>query len=190
MTVVALLPPKTKGIGTKSTNPWLILVLFVTVSTMLRSTEVDVYFSPNGGATAAVVREINDAKREILIQAYSFTSVPIASALVAAYKRGLKIEAILDKTNLKETYSSLTFLEHAGIPVYIDAQVKIAHSKIMIIDDSEVITGSFNFTKAAENHNTENLLIIKSDSVLVAKYLANYRWRLGLSTPQDTQIPK
>jgi phosphatidylserine/phosphatidylglycerophosphate/cardiolipin synthase-like enzyme len=55
----------------------------------------------------------------------------------------------------------------------------------MIIDDSEIITGSFNFTKAAETHNTENLLILKGDPVLVAKYLKNYNWRLSLSFRQE-----
>ncbi len=59
---------------------------------------VDVYFSPLGGTTVAVVKEINAAKSEILIQAYSFTSAPIAKALVNAQKRGVKIVAVLDKS--------------------------------------------------------------------------------------------
>jgi phosphatidylserine/phosphatidylglycerophosphate/cardiolipin synthase-like enzyme len=143
-------------------NYWKILILFAVTAVISRAADVDVYFSPNGGVTDAAVREINNAKREILIQAYSFTSTPIASALAAAEKRGLKVEAILDKSNVRQGYSSITFLENAGIPVYIDDHIKIAHSKIMIIDDSEVITGSFN-------------------PGLVAKYLKNYSWRLSLS---------
>jgi phosphatidylserine/phosphatidylglycerophosphate/cardiolipin synthase-like enzyme len=158
-----------------------VLLLLISSSLAGFGADVEVYFSPNGGATDAIVREITNAKREILVQAYSFTSAPIAEALVTARKRGLKVEAILDKSNLKEGYSSITFLENSSIPVYIDDRVKIAHSKIMIIDNSEVITGSFNFTKAAETHNTENLLIFKNDPGLVAKYLMNYNWRLSLS---------
>jgi phosphatidylserine/phosphatidylglycerophosphate/cardiolipin synthase-like enzyme len=49
-----------------------------------------VYFSPNGGASQAIIKEINDAKSEILVQAYSFTSAPIAKALVDTHKRGLE----------------------------------------------------------------------------------------------------
>src|SRR2546430_1460555 len=49
---------------------------------------IAVYFSPGGGATAAVVREIAAAQRQILVQAYNFTSAPIAKALVDAHKRG------------------------------------------------------------------------------------------------------
>lgn len=73
---------------------WTTVVVFVATSALANAADVAVYFSPDGGATAAVVKEINEAKREILIQAYSFTSVPIASALVAAQKRGLKGEVI------------------------------------------------------------------------------------------------
>jgi phosphatidylserine/phosphatidylglycerophosphate/cardiolipin synthase-like enzyme len=160
---------------------WIIFIIFNVTPTSASVAEVEVYFSPNGGATDAVVAEINHAQREILIQAYTFTSVPIASALITAKTRGIKVEAILDKSNIKQRYSSITFLENAGIPVYIDDHVKIAHSKIMIIDGKEIITGSFNFTMAAECHNAENLVILRNDPALVIKYMANFRWRLSLS---------
>src|SRR5262245_10265376 len=65
---------------------------------------VAVYFSPNGGATEAVVREVNAAKTQVLVQAYSFTSAPIAKALVDAHKRGVKMLAVLDKSNETEKY--------------------------------------------------------------------------------------
>jgi len=160
---------------------WIFFIIFNVTLTLGLGADVEVYFSPNGGATNAIVDEIDRAQREILIQAYTFTSVPIASALVSAKRRGITVEAILDKSNIKQGYSSITFLENAGIPVYIEDRVKIAHSKIMIIDGREIITGSFNFTMAAEGHNAENLLILRNDPALVIKYMANYRWRLSLS---------
>ena len=160
---------------------WSILIIFHVTLTLAAGADVEVYFSPNGGATDAVVGEINRAQRQILIQAYTFTSVPIASALVTAKRRGITVEAILDKSNIKQGYSSMTFLENASIPVYIDDRVKIAHSKIMIIDGKEIITGSFNFTMSAECHNAENLVILRNNPALVIKYMANFRWRLSLS---------
>ena len=48
---------------------------------------INVYFSPRAAATEAIVRELESAKQEILVQAYSFTSAPIAKALVDAHKR-------------------------------------------------------------------------------------------------------
>jgi len=134
---------------------------------------VDVYFSPRGGATDAVVRVIASAGSEILVQAYSFTSVPIAKALLDARRRGVRIEVILDKSQRRERYSSADFLVHGGIPTYIDARHAIAHNKIMIIDRNTLITGSFNFTKAAEEKNAENLLVIRHNKPLVDRYLRN-----------------
>jgi phosphatidylserine/phosphatidylglycerophosphate/cardiolipin synthase-like enzyme len=69
---------------------------------------------------------------------------------VEAHRRGVNVKAILDKSVNTRHYSSATFLEHMGVPVWIDAQHTIAHNKVMVIDDATVITGSFNFTRAAE----------------------------------------
>jgi phosphatidylserine/phosphatidylglycerophosphate/cardiolipin synthase-like enzyme len=44
----------------------------------------------------------------------------------------------------------------------------------MIVDRETVITGSFNFTKAAEEKNAENLLTIKSKE-LAAIYIDNWK---------------
>ena len=139
----------------------------------LNNTPAQIYFSPNGGCTEAIVNEISHAKSEIYVQAYSFTSAPIAKALVDAHKKGIKVEAILDKSQKKEKYTSATFLNNSGIPTYIDSKHAIAHNKIMIIDKEIVITGSFNFTKAAEEKNAENVLIIKSKE-LTETYLKNW----------------
>lgn len=141
---------------------------------------VEVFFSPRGGGTEAVMQEIAAAKDEILIQAYGFTSKPIAKALLDARKRGVKIEAVLDKSNATVKYSAATFLFHAGIPVLVDDKHPIAHNKIMIIDRETLITGSFNFTAAAEK-NAENLLVIKRNKPLVEKYISNFELHKGHS---------
>jgi phosphatidylserine/phosphatidylglycerophosphate/cardiolipin synthase-like enzyme len=134
----------------------------------------EVYFSPHGGCTDTVIRELNKAKSIVLVQAYSFTSAPIAKALLSAHKRGVKVEVILDKSQRTQKYSSATFLFNAGIPVKIDAQHAIAHNKVMVIDGETVITGSFNFTKAAEEKNAENLLVIR-DRKLAERYTKNWQ---------------
>jgi len=98
---------------------------------------------------------------------------PVAHALLKAHRRGTKVEVILDKSQKNQKYSSFTFLMNARIPTYIDAEHTIAHNKIILIDRSVVITGSFNFTKAAEEKNAENLLIIRSKE-LTKLYLDNW----------------
>ena len=139
----------------------------------LQNTPVQVYFSPRGGAQDALVATIGQAKDSIFVQAYSFTSAPIAKALVDAAKRGVKIEAILDKSQRSERYTGATFLRNEGIPVYIDNKHAIAHNKVMVIDGTIVVTGSFNFTKAAEEKNAENLLIIQ-DKEMAKIYMDNW----------------
>ncbi len=143
---------------------------------------VEVYFSPKGGCTEAVVKEIAAARSTILVQAYNFTSAPIAKALVDAHKRGVDVQIILDKSNHTEKYSSADFLVNMGIPVRIDTKHAIAHNKIMVIDGQAVITGSFNFTKAAEENNAENLLVIRSPELAV-KYAANWKVHADHSDP-------
>lgn len=134
---------------------------------------VDVRFSPNGGCTDAIVAELDAAQTSVLAQAYSFTSAPIAQALVSAHHRGLDVRVLLDKSQRSEKYSSADFLARAGVPTAIDAQHAIAHNKIMILDGAIVLTGSFNFTKSAEKSNAENLLILH-DATLAEKYTANW----------------
>jgi len=138
-----------------------------------KDTPVHVYFSPNGGCTAAIIDTINKSKTEILVQAYIFTSEPIGKALLDAHKRGVKVFVILDKSQKKDGYSSVTFFANQGIPTYIDSYHARAHDKVMIIDKEVVITGSFNFSKSAETQNSENVLIIKSTE-LASLYRENW----------------
>ncbi len=139
-------------------------------------------FSPKGGCTDAVVTELNAAKSTVLVQAYSLTSAPIARALLEAHKRGVDVQVILDESNRSDKYSSADFLVNVGIAVKIDAKHAIAHNKVMVIDGQTVITGSFNFTKAAENNNAENLLVIQEPG-MASKYAQNWQVHRQHSDP-------
>ena len=139
-----------------------------------RATTWSVYFSPKGGCTEAIIKELDRSKTSVLVQAYSFTSAPIAKALLNAHKRGVKVEVILDKSQRTQKYSSADFLANSGIPTKVDVVHAIAHNKVMVIDGETVITGSFNFTRAAEEKNAENLLVIR-DKALASKYLKNWQ---------------
>ena len=151
---------------------------------------VEAYFSPDGGCEQAIVHEIDNARSEILIQAYSFTNIPIAKALLSAHKRGVKIEALLDKSQRSEKYSTATFLTNVGIPVLIDDSHKIAHNnKIFVLDRTTLITGSFNFSKSAEHQNAENLIVLKGNQALTDKYIHNYELHKAHSIPYEF-IPK
>lgn len=149
------------------------LILILSQLPAFAATNISVHFSPDGGCTKAITNELAKATNSILVQAYSFTSAPIAGALRDARRRGVKVTVILDKSQKSEKYSSADFLKNAGVFTYIDSKHAIAHNKIIIVDHSTVITGSFNFTKAAEEKNAENLLVIR-DKELADRYRVNW----------------
>ena len=135
---------------------------------------IGVSYSPKGGCTEAAVQEINQARHEILVMAYSFTSKPIADAIIEAKKRGVRVDILLDHSNEKETYTELAYMEQHGIVPLIDDKHAIAHNKIMVIDHKTIITGSFNFTHQAEHENAENMLVIKGHPELAGAYYKNF----------------
>ncbi len=156
-----------------------VVMLFLTAARTAQAHEVrftavaQVYFSPKGGCTEAIVSEINHAKAEILVQAYSFTSREIAKALTDAHDRGVSVQIILDK--LQNAHAMAAFASRPGIAILIDRAHAAAHNKVMILDGSTIITGSFNFTKNAEERNAENLLILRSPD-MARLYLDNWNY--------------
>ena len=135
---------------------------------------IKVHFSPKGGCAQAVVDAINEAKSQVLMMAYSFTYDPIVKALMEAHDRSVEVELIFDRSNEMELRSDMPRCIEKGLKVLVDAEHPIAHNKVMIIDQKTVITGSFNFTRQAEDGNAENLLVIRHDKVIVEKYLQYY----------------
>jgi len=141
---------------------------------------VSVYFSPNGGCTAAILREIGDARESIHVQAAQFTSGAIAKALVAAHNRGIEVRVIVDH-HKSENKTQADRLEEAGIPTFTDARHGTAHNKVILVDRKVVITGSFNFPKDSESENAENLVFIRDKPAVAAAYEENFRQHLAHS---------
>lgn len=145
-----------------------------------------VCFTPGHSCTELITTAINQAQSNIAMQAYSFTSFKIAEALVRAKQRGVDVKLILDKAWLvdkrldERATAAIKFMYRQGIPLWIDYQPSIAHNKVIIIDHKRVITGSFNFTVAAEKYNAENVLLIDSEP-LAEQYIKNWQSRIASS---------
>lgn len=149
------------------------LIVVLLLNTTLAS-KLDVCFTPPSGCSEKIIEEINKSKTTIYVQAYGFTSRTIADSLINAHLRGVKVQVILDRSNMsKKGYSKLMDLKEAGIDISLDIVPGIAHNKVMIIDEKKVITGSFNFTEAADKRNSENVIIIE-DKETVKQYLNNW----------------
>lgn len=156
--------------------------------------EAAVFFSPKGGAEAAIVRSIDDAKSRIRMQAFLFSNKKITQALIRAHQRGVKVDVIIDQRMPKKKPNTTQDLIKAGVPTFFDTAHRTAHDKVIIIDADTVLTGSFNFVKVAETKNGENLLILKSKP-LAEEYVKNWEKHFTHSVPaapekeKGTEVP-
>lgn len=149
---------------------------------------VRVAFTPRDDAAGQIIDAIWHAKRQILVQAYSFTHDGIAKALIEAHRRGVEVKLIADREQTeKMDRGQVPRVAAAGIPVWLDGEHQSAHNKIIVIDAGTaatlVITGSFNFTKAAQNKNAENVVFLSGSEKLADEYASNWQAHLVHSQP-------
>lgn len=157
----------------------LLLTLAVTLSTPAFTSAAPAFFvgfSPSAGqgALEIVLGAIEGATNNIDVAAYSFTSKPVATALIAAKARGVSVRVVADEKANSGTYTAVTFLANKGVQVRINAQYAIMHNKFMVIDDNTLQTGSFNYTASAAQRNAENALLIKDAPLLAAAYQGEF----------------
>jgi len=139
-------------------------------------------FTPGQDVTAAVVARLDKARGSVLVQAYSFTSEPIAEALIRAHGRAVLVAVIVDKGQRTAKGGQAGRLAESGVPVYVDAAHAIAHNKVMVIDQRTVLAGSFNWTASAQARNAENLMAINSRKS-AQEYAQNWLTHLAHSQP-------
>ena len=151
-----------------------------------------VAFTPWDNAEAMIVGCIGEARQQILVQAFSFTSRALANALIAAKRRGVDVQVMTDR---EQTFggeaSRIPELVRAGIPVTLEVGYQSAHNKVMIMDagsaDAAVITGSYNWTYAAQHKNAENVLILRHNPDIANAYAANWRRHFADALPYAKQ---
>lgn len=143
-------------------------------------------FSPGRGSLAIVLSAIESAQEQIFVAAYGFTSKPVAKALVDARKRGVKVFVVADKTDNSKGYTAVTFLANEGVPVRLNGRYAILHSKFMVIDNTHLQLGSFNYTAAAVDRNEENVLLLRNVATLAQQYVVEWKrlWEEGSDLPR------
>jgi len=141
---------------------------------------IEYAFTPGDDAAGLIVRTIDSARSQVLVQAFSFTHREIADALIRAYRRGLDVQIIADREQIESMESAaMRSLLDADLPVFMDAEHSSAHNKVIVIDrDSKqtaLVTGSFNFTFAAQYRNAENVLVLRGNPDLTRAFSANWQ---------------
>ena len=143
-----------------------------------------VAFTPPSGGGQVIVKANDDSREEVLVQAYGFTHNAIAQALLRAQQRGVKVHVLLDQKSSQTNRYVIDLFRDAALSVKFDGAHAIAHNKVMVIDASVVVTGSYNFTNSADSRNAENILVLRS-SELARRYRENWQthWSHGQSAP-------
>jgi len=157
--------------------------------------EIRVFFSPEGGVAEEIIKQIDNAESYIDIAMYSFTYEPIAEAIIRAKNRGVKIRILMDKGQSQGRYSKYKFFLDNDIAIIQDRHAGIMHNKIAVIDGKILFTGSYNWSKSAEERNEENLLEFINEEEIIKVYQErlDYLWEFnqentGTESPPSLEI--
>jgi phosphatidylserine/phosphatidylglycerophosphate/cardiolipin synthase-like enzyme len=141
---------------------------------------VQTCFSPQGRCSAHIIREIEKTQKELLIAVYAFTNDELARAVAQAKKRGVLVQIVLDREfDAANEKSQGRFLEGQKIslkrisgmkPTVPEKEPGLMHQKFAVIDRKIVFTGSYNWTRSADNANDENLLWFRDAGPLAEEY--------------------
>jgi phosphatidylserine/phosphatidylglycerophosphate/cardiolipin synthase-like enzyme len=144
---------------------------------------VENYFSPDDGIEQVIISRLKTAQSSIYFLAFSFTSDPIADALLDSTRRGVRVTGVMEESQVNSnTGTEYENLRLGGVDVRLDGNRRNMHHKVFIIDERIVIVGSYNFSASAERRNDENLLII-DDPELASRFLSEFQTIIDLSIP-------
>lgn len=183
--------------------------------------EEALFTSANTASSTIVADRINQriaaATKSIYIDVAHYNAKSISAALIKLHrdKPQVKIEVLLDLGEFGDSKSRAKELERAGIPVryktyslvYLQPRAQLMHHKTLIVDETRVVSGSYNWSDTAEKNNYENVIDIDGavgpNAALVASYVAEHKklWSLNrdvyprfraamLATPTNAAIYK
>ena len=168
---------------------FLILVAVTAAAdTTSNAAKIQVLFAPGDNIAGVIVQAIRGAKQSVRVQSFNFTNKAIGRALLDAQRQGINVTILADQEQFEKGAAFiLRDLKQAGVAIKLDGAHRAAHNKVMLIDDEganpKIITGSFNFTQAAQKYNAENMVLIHNDKTLANAYRDNWQqhWRHGVA---------
>jgi phosphatidylserine/phosphatidylglycerophosphate/cardiolipin synthase-like enzyme len=121
-------------------------------------------FAPDHGPEMEIMKQILKAKNRIDFAIFTFAqSSGIDDALITAREKGVQIIGVMDRRQANQKWAARHSLTQAGINLKLAGGTNglgKLHHKLMVIDDSLTIFGSFNYTGPANKTNDENILIV------------------------------
>ena len=140
---------------------------------ILDGTPIQVLFSAEDNAVSNLIALVADAQSSIRFLAFSFTDYPLAQAMIDRAKVGVDVRGVFETFGSNGTRSELRTFWCAGLPVRQDGNGSFLHHKVIVIDNSIVVTGSLNFSSSADEDNEENVIILDNPEI-AALYLQEF----------------
>jgi phosphatidylserine/phosphatidylglycerophosphate/cardiolipin synthase-like enzyme len=139
-------------------------------------------FAPDDGVAGRLIDALRSARTSIEFLAFSFTSDPIADAMLERAGEGVAVRGVMEASQAAGSGSELERLRAAGLDVRRDGNPGNMHHKVILIDRSIVVTGSYNFSQSAETRNDENVLILR-DPALAEAFEAEFERVFAMAVP-------
>lgn len=136
-------------------------------------TPVQVLFSPEDKIVSNLIALVKDAQVSIRFLAFSFTDYPLAQVMIDRAKAGVDVKGVFETFGSNSSSSELLTFWCAGVPVRQDGNGSFLHDKLIIVDNSIVVTGSLNFSSNADESNEENVVILENAEI-AALYLQEF----------------
>ena len=129
----------------------------------------DVVFSPGDDCLNALLQYLGGARQTVDICVFTITDNRVARSIVDAHERGVAIRIVTDDDKAGDLGSDVERLAERNITVRYDRSPHHMHHKFAVFDRQVVLTGSYNWTRSAAEHNRENILL-SDDPRLVRPY--------------------
>lgn len=138
----------------------------ITLLQELTLTEIiTVSFSATENTEALLVEWIDKANSSILLMVNRIVTGNLSEALINAYNRGVLMQIIIDSDEKYTQGSAFTDLLIAGTDIRGDNNLYKMNNKAMILDNSIVVTGSYDWTPNAEITQDNNVILLENEQV-------------------------
>lgn len=167
-------------------------ILLLSLISSCAFAETKVYFSPNGDCEKNTIELINKTTKQLDIAMYSLNNDNIILSLKQAQSRGVVIRILLDRGQAYNNTDETIDLIDSKLNIKIHSVNKIQHNKFAVSDQKQVITGSFNWTNAAQDFNEENCVFLDEQKIVdtYQKQFDNHLWIVNKEDKSQNTIKK
>ncbi|MGL6096710.1 MAG: phospholipase D-like domain-containing protein [Fimbriiglobus sp.] len=139
------------------------------------NTVLETLFSTHDDCASNMIGVVAGCGKTLDFLAFSFTHPGIGRAAADRVTDGIQVRGVFEKSQTAGGYSQYGKLKSLGLPVYVDANPRNMHHKVMVVDGKTTVTGSFNFSESAAKSNDENMLILRNNPAVATQFTDEFQ---------------